>query len=136
MAYKRVVSRHVTPQPAEPSGRQVIHLHRGAPAKPRLGQPCNGCGVCCASEPCPIGVLVTRRRHGRCAALEWHADAGLYRCGIVTRPAAYLPRALRWTAPAMTRVALRVIASGSGCDCSLVVEDPSPIDTGADVSGR
>ncbi|RYF67964.1 MAG: hypothetical protein EOO29_36015, partial [Comamonadaceae bacterium] len=58
---------------------QVIHLQPDAPTKPAFGQPCNGCGVCCASEPCPAGVLVSRRRHGACAALVWAAGDGLYR---------------------------------------------------------
>ena len=37
--------------------RQAIHLHALAPAKPHTGAACNGCGVCCAWQPCPLGVL-------------------------------------------------------------------------------
>jgi len=40
--------------------REVILIHPEAPAKPPLGAPCNGCGVCCLAEPCPVGVLVSR----------------------------------------------------------------------------
>ncbi|MDT0138632.1 hypothetical protein [Acidovorax sp. PRC11] len=36
-----------------------------------MGQPCNGCGLCCLAEPCPLGMLVSRRRHGACVALRW-----------------------------------------------------------------
>lgn len=98
---------------------QVIHLHLDAPAKPAPGAACNGCGVCCASEPCPVGVLVSRRRRGACAALVWRDGAQAYRCGLVEQPAAHLPRALAWTAPLLRRLARRLIAAGIGCDCSL-----------------
>ena len=61
----------------------VIHLHIEAPAKPPLGEACNGCGMCCAWQPCPLGVLVTGRRHGACAALRWHDAERRYRCTMV-----------------------------------------------------
>ena len=94
----------------------VIHLHADAAPKPQAGRPCNGCGVCCASEPCPAGMLVSRRRHGRCAALQWSDAGGLYRCGLVAAPAQVLPRALRFAAPLVARLARRWIAAGAGCD--------------------
>ena len=37
----------------------VIHLHPSAPPKPAEGAACNGCGVCCAWQPCPLGVLAS-----------------------------------------------------------------------------
>lgn len=98
---------------------QVIHLHPDAPTKPSPGAACNGCGVCCASEPCPVGALVSRRLQGACAALVWGDGAQAYRCGLVEQPAAHLPRALAWTAPLLRRLARRLIAAGIGCDCSL-----------------
>lgn len=97
---------------------QVIHLHSDAPPKPAAGAACNGCGVCCAAEPCPIGMLVSRRRQGACAALAWGEAAGRYRCGLVEQPAAHLPRALAALAPLVRRLARRLIAAGAGCDCS------------------
>jgi hypothetical protein len=98
----------------------VIHLHPAAPAKPAEGAPCNGCGVCCASEPCPAGVLVSRRRQGRCAALTWNEAGALYRCGLIVQPRQFLPRGLRWAAPLAARWARRSISAGQGCDCSYV----------------
>jgi hypothetical protein len=100
---------------------RVIHLHLDAPAKPAPGAGCNGCGVCCGSEPCPVGVLVSRRTQGACAALVWRDEAGAYRCGLVEQPAAHLPRALAWAAPLLGRLARRLIAAGIGCDCSLEI---------------
>jgi hypothetical protein len=104
--------------------RQVIRLHPAAPAKPPEAAPCNGCGVCCAAEPCPIGVLVSGRRTGACAALSWNADAGLYRCGLVSAPRMVLPRLPVALAPLLGRLARRWISAASGCDSSLVAEVP------------
>jgi hypothetical protein len=102
--------------------RQVIRLHPAAPAKPPEAAPCNGCGVCCAAEPCPIGVLVSGRFSGSCAALSWNEDDGLYRCGMASDPAAVIRWLPRIAAPLVARLAQRWISAASGCDSDLVVE--------------
>jgi hypothetical protein len=97
-----------------------IALHRAAPAKPALGAPCNGCGVCCASEPCPLSRLLLGHRSGACPALTWQGER--YVCGLVAAPAAqlaWLPSAL---APLAARLARRWIAAGAGCDCDASLE--------------
>jgi hypothetical protein len=95
-----------------------VPLHRDAPTKPPEGEPCNGCGVCCALERCPMAWLLLPRGDSRaCAALEWSSAERRYRCGLVLRPAhhvGWLPR--RWEQPAARWIASR-IAAGSGCDC-------------------
>ena len=101
---------------------EVIRLHAEAPRKPQPDAPCNGCGVCCASEPCPLGVLASRRTAGRCEALLWHDDESRYRCGLATRPAAHLRAGTRWAAPLLKRLAQRCISAGSGCDCDVSVQ--------------
>ena len=73
-----------TPPPSAPT---VVWLHPEAPAKPVEGAPCNGCGLCCLAEPCPLGVLVSRRRAGACLALRWSDADGRYLCGMVVDPA-------------------------------------------------
>jgi hypothetical protein len=98
--------------------RRTIEIHPAAPRKPALGQPCNGCGVCCASEPCPVGVLVSRRRHGACAALVW--VQGGYRCGVLVR--AHGLRGPAWLRRVATRLVSRWIAAGQGCDCDYEIE--------------
>ena len=108
----------------------VIHIHPEAPAKPPEGQPCNGCGVCCLSEPCPLGVLLSGRRHGACVALRWGSAEAIYRCGALSEPVgvlqAWLPPGLKSLGPALGRrlptLARRWIAAGQGCDCNLVVD--------------
>jgi hypothetical protein len=72
---------------------RIIKIHPDAPPKPAVGAPCNGCGVCCLAEPCPLGVILSRRLKGACVALRWDGN--------------WLVK--RW------------IASGTGCDCSLEV---------------
>lgn len=88
--------------------QQVIHIHRGAPRKPAEGAPCNGCGLCCLAEPCPLGMLLSRKRFGACVALRWSEADQRYRCGAVQGPWGWLAR--RW------------ISAGSGCDSSLQPE--------------
>jgi hypothetical protein len=104
--------------------RQVIRLHPAAPAKPPETAPCNGCGVCCAAEPCPVGVLVSGRRRGACAALSWSPDGSLYRCGLVAAPKTVLPWLPEALAPLLSRLVRRWISAASGCDSSLAVEFP------------
>ena len=112
---------------------QTIHIQPQAARKPSLGEPCNGCGVCCLVEPCPLGMVLSGRRAGACDALRWQADALVYRCGAITEPESVLrqtlPRWLRWVVPALApllgRLARRWIAAGKGCDSSLeLVQEP------------
>jgi len=108
---------------------QIIHIQPQAPRKPAVGAPCNGCGVCCLFEPCPLGVVLSGRRAGACDALRWQADAGAYRCGAMIDPEAVLRQALPlWLrglapvcAPVLRRLSRRWIAAGKGCDSHLEV---------------
>jgi len=108
----------------------TIHTEPGAPEKPALQAPCNGCGVCCLLEPCPLGVLLSGRRTGACRALRWHSETMFYRCGAITEPQAVLheqiPNRLQWLVlPAawlLQRWARRLIAAGVGCDCDVTVK--------------
>ncbi|WP_332749999.1 hypothetical protein [Hydrogenophaga sp.] len=107
------------------STNQVIHIHAEAPAKPVLGAPCNGCGVCCLAEPCPLGRVISRKRFGACDALRWDETQAIYRCGVLTDIEAVLGARWRWAAHALRRLARRWIAAGVGCDASLQVERDS-----------
>ena len=100
----------------------VILLHPEAPAKPPFGQACNGCGVCCAAEPCPLGMVLSRRRSGACTALQWTDGAARYHCGVVAAPRRWLPALRCLPEPLLRRLALRWIGAGRGCDASLQAE--------------
>lgn len=41
-------------------------------SKPKGGEPCNGCGVCCLAMPCRISMRAFDTKPGeRCPVLEW-----------------------------------------------------------------
>jgi hypothetical protein len=103
------------------SDSQVIQIHPEAPAKPALGAPCNGCGVCCLVEPCPLGQVISGKRSGACDALRWDEAALVYRCGVLSDTAGLLGPRWRWTTPVVRWLARRWIAAGKGCDASLTV---------------
>jgi hypothetical protein len=88
-----------------------IKVAAQAPAKPGVGEPCNGCGLCCLAEPCPLGMLLTLRRRGRCRMLVWSGAEQRYRCGVLARAGRLKPLAARW------------IAAGAGCDATI---EPAP----------
>ena len=106
--------RHVTPP-------RTIRLKVEAPAMPAAGAQCNGCGVCCAWAPCPLGILVSGRRSGRCRALRWDTSLRLYRCGLVQAPGRYWRCLPAFTHPWVARWSRRWISASSGCDASLEI---------------
>lgn len=102
---------------------RIIEIHAAAPPKAALGRACNGCGVCCAVEPCPVGVFVLLQFKGRCRALRWQAEDSRYVCGMMVQPTDYL----RWLPAALGawagRMFARRIAAGSGCDADFDEQD-------------
>lgn len=60
----------------------VIHLPPfQTPAKPKRGEPCNGCGLCCHLEVCAIGKYAFPDSPAPCPAIAY-VD-GMVRCGLV-----------------------------------------------------
>lgn len=112
----------------------TLHVEPEAPLKPPLGAPCNGCGVCCLMEPCPLGVLLSGRRSGACAAVCWQASSQQYRCGAITSAQevlrARLPVFLHGAVPALARLLARLarrwVAAGVGCDCDVSSPERAP----------
>jgi hypothetical protein len=98
---------------------QTIELHEQAPPKPDFGAPCNRCGVCCATKPCPVAYLYMLQFKGRCKALLWQEDVTGYACGMVLQPDVYsrlIPKTLRLR---MGRFFASRIAAGKGCDAKI-----------------
>lgn len=105
-----------------PIPEQPVLWQSEAPAKPAVGAACNGCGLCCLAEPCPLGMWVSRRRHGPCVALQWQPAQQRYVCGMVADPGGVLGWRNAVAIHLVARLARRWIAAGVGCDADLQVE--------------
>lgn len=77
------------------------------------------------AEPCPLGMLISRKRRGACHALRWDAVQLRYICGFIAMPGDVLPITQPWVLAQVQRLAYRWIASGIGCDADLQIEDIS-----------
>jgi len=95
--------------------------------KPRHGEPCTRCGVCCVAQLCMIARTVfaeySRTRFieglGPCPALEFNND-GTTSCGLVANPTHYAPElAATHGAAALTEAAKSIIAPLTGCDARI-----------------
>ena len=102
-------------KPTSPVEVQIA-LHVAAPAKPEFGQSCNGCGACCAAEPCPVSRTLLGHREGSCPALLWSDDDQRYFCGMARSPDIYMAWLPNAGASLMARACRRWISAGSGCD--------------------
>ena len=60
-------------------------------SKPAFRQPCNGCGYCCATQPCQLAQEYLQCTQAPCVALEMREGVG--RCGLVRNPLGYLFKA-------------------------------------------
>lgn len=109
------------------SAVRTIHIQAEAPLKPPLGAVCNGCGVCCLAQPCPLGVLLSLRHKGPCAVLRWDGGNRVYRCGAIVSAPALVRSVLPWFTKkwqvtlgrGLAYFAKRSVAAGHGCDCHL-----------------
>lgn len=82
--------------------------------KPTFGDPCNGCGYCCAMELCDVAEEYFPGASVPCPALEYHD--GVFRCGLVVRPSHHL--GMRFNGDKiLSPLFLRAIAAGQGCGC-------------------
>lgn len=104
-------------------GSQIITIHAQAPAKPALGDTCNGCGVCCAAEPCPVSLALLWPHQAPCRALIWSDSAQRYLCGMATEPASFLG----WLPTGMNNMASRIfkrwIAADTRCDADVELSE-------------
>ena len=87
--------------------------------KPKIGEACNGCGLCCRIQVCRNGAYLLKLVDelgdtvpGRCPALTYANHQ--YKCGLLLYPKKYIkshhgPEKLR---EAFTTV----IGAGTGCD--------------------
>lgn len=84
-----------------------------APDKPAFGSPCNGCGLCCAAEPCAIArEFIGAAEDAPCPAMEF--EAGRFWCGMIRRPGHYLG-APPWADAEIGATIARALGAGRGC---------------------
>jgi hypothetical protein len=102
--------------------QQVILIQPLAPEKPALGEVCNGCGICCLAEPCPLGVLLSLSRKGPCKALVWNDDRRQYRCGAFVDASPAAGPVAGGLGRLRNRVIGRWIGADHGCDCDLDIK--------------
>lgn len=89
--------------------------------KPKIGEPCNGCGICCMTQTCRSGTYVLglvdefgEYAEGRCPALVQRPDK-TYACGIILTPNKYIKNK-QYTAKDKAHHFARLIGAGNGCD--------------------
>ena len=87
----------------------------GPPKKPPEGTACNGCGLCCAVQLCPLAVEFIVDAAAPCPAMEF-AD-GRFWCGLARRPSRYfgIPVSGTRLIRALVHAELSI---GEGCDAS------------------
>ena len=91
--------------------------------KPRHGQPCNNCGMCCVATLCPLARRLFGRELGPCPALL--GDFGSSKCGVVADPAQYDPGgAMLLGQRTAAAAAAFLIGTGTGCDVRFNGEPP------------
>ena len=92
------------------------------PEYPGTGNPCNGCGLCCLAEPCPVSLELFGQS-SQCPALEF--DGGRFRCALMTNPGDYgaIPEGVlsldldhEMAASSYYR---QLIGAGMGCDSEI-----------------
>src|SRR5690348_1504847 len=91
-----------------------------APLKPLEGEPCNGCGLCCAASPCGLAREFIAATNGPCPALEH--DCGRFWCGLLRAPHKYLSTFKEGDGLLQPTFAY-MLGAGAGCCTS----DPVPI---------
>lgn len=85
------------------------------PEKPRFGEPCNGCGYCCAAEPCALAVeYVGAGEEGPCPALEF--EDGRAWCGLVRHASRYMDLPNDWADQILGEMFAAALGTGRGCD--------------------
>jgi hypothetical protein len=81
--------------------------------KPKRGDPCNSCGLCCIEEACGISVAVFGDDRTPCAALEKEGDKFL--CGLIRSPQKYVENMTVNGAKVFSVKVAEMLGVGKGC---------------------
>lgn len=96
--------------------------------KPKIGEPCNACGLCCQIQVCRNGAYVLGLVDklgdtitGPCPALTKTSKG--YECGVVLTPNKYI-KSSKYPAKVLSKHFKNLIGAGTGCDEIGYSEDP------------
>lgn len=95
------------------------------PLKTAFGSPCNGCGLCCAMEPCGLAreFIPDHPEDGPCRALEH--EGGRFVCGLIRHASRYLPDLPNdWADAHLGGIFADALGAGKGCDADDVEDIP------------
>lgn len=89
--------------------------------KPKIGEACNGCGICCQIQICNTGAFLLRKvkylgeKHlpGPCPALVAKED-GSFVCGFITNAGRFIRS--KYRPEVISRTVATLVGAGSGCD--------------------
>ncbi|MDR1553357.1 MAG: hypothetical protein LBS69_07845 [Prevotellaceae bacterium] len=88
--------------------------------KPKIGEPCNGCGICCLTQVCRNGAYLLKLVNelgefvsGRCPALVQRD--GRFFCDIILNPKKYIKQS-KYPAAVLSRNFGILTGAGTGCD--------------------
>jgi hypothetical protein len=106
--------------------RPAFSIPRGAfRDKPKHGEECNRCGLCCIGSLCPLGMKVFNRAIGPCPALSFDENKQSI-CGLAATPEKFAPMtALKKGIAVAQEAAAHLIGTGFGCDCRINGETPN-----------
>jgi hypothetical protein len=97
--------------------------------KPKHGEPCTNCGLCCVASLCSLGQHVFKRERfpGPCPGLMKDEADGTYFCDVARNPQAYAQRLSPSIKIGVLRhAALLIINAGTGCDARFNGEPSNP----------
>ncbi|MHA3046487.1 hypothetical protein JSO59_003860 [Riemerella anatipestifer] len=89
--------------------------------KPKIGEPCNGCGICCHIQLCNTGAFLLKKSKtfggkivkGKCPALLSEED-GTFSCGLIKKPKLFIRS--KYNSNVISRTVATLVGVGSGCD--------------------
>jgi hypothetical protein len=97
--------------------------------KPKIGEKCNGCGICCVAQVCRNGAYLLglvdnlgETISGPCPAIARKPN-GEIRCGVVLNPNKYI-RGNKYPARVLSKHFASLIGVGTGCDELLPDDTP------------
>ena len=101
---------------SDDEARRIAETIAKAPPKPASGSPCNGCGFCCAAEPCGVALnhIPGCSAQGPCPAMEF--EAGRFFCGMIRRPSHYMQLPNAWADEVLGDMIAQALGAGRGCD--------------------